>query len=146
MLLSDNHKLSLRIWGASHADAIGMKLDGIEKGIKINVDTLQAFVDRRKSVKSVYSTSRGEEDKIVITKGINDSVTTGESIEAAIFNKTQRKSDYENLKHTPRPSHADYPAYVKYSGSYDMSGGGKFSGRMTAPLCIAGGIAKQIFQ
>lgn len=145
-MLVANNKLTLSIWGESHAKAIGMKISGLKKGIKIDLDLLQAFVDRRKSVKSVYSTTRGEEDKVIITKGIENGITTGEVIEASILNKTQRSNDYDYLKNTPRPSHADYPAYVKYQGKYDMAGGGKFSGRMTAPLCIAGGIATQILE
>jgi chorismate synthase len=145
-MLVTNNKLSLSIWGESHAEAIGMKLSGIEKGLTIDLDLLQSFVDRRKSVKSVYSTSRGEEDKVIITSGIENGITTGECIEATILNKTHQSSDYDYLKYTPRPSHADYPAYVKYQGKCDMRGGGKFSGRMTAPLCIAGGIAEQILE
>jgi chorismate synthase len=145
-MLVANNKLSLSIWGESHAKAIGMKLSGIEKGITIDLDLLQSFVDRRKSIKSVYSTSRGEEDKVIITSGIENGITSGECIEAMILNKTYQSSDYDYLKYTPRPSHADYPAYVKYQGKCDMRGGGKFSGRMTAPLCIAGGIAEQILE
>lgn len=145
-MLLTNGKLMLGVWGESHGEAIGMKLSGIDKGIKIDLNKLQAFVDRRKSVKSVYSTSRCEEDKIIITSGIENGVTTGECIEAKILNNTQRSSDYDALKYTPRPSHADYPAFVKYNGNYDMSGGGKFSGRLTAPICIAGGIAAQILE
>lgn len=145
-MLFTNGKLKLDIWGESHSDAIGIKLWGIEKDIKIDLDKLQVFVDRRKSVKSVYSTTRGEEDKIIITSGIENGAATGECIEAKILNKTQISRDYDSLKYTPRPSHADYPAFVKYQGNYDMSGGGKFSGRLTAPICIAGGIAEQILQ
>lgn len=143
-MLLTNDKLTLSIWGESHGEAIGMKLSGIPKGIRIDLDELQMFVDRRKSVNSVYSTTRGEDDKVIITAGIENGLTNGAMIEAKILNKTQKSSDYEYLKFTPRPSHADYPAYVKYQGKLNMSGGGKFSGRMTAPICIAGGIAEQI--
>ncbi|HOO22397.1 MAG TPA: chorismate synthase [Clostridia bacterium] len=139
-------KISLKVWGESHGEAIGADIGGIPAGIKIDLDKLQEFCDRRKSVKNVYSTTRGEEDKIIITAGIENGITTGDTIGIKILNKTQRSSDYDELKYTPRPSHADYPAYVKYGGTYDMSGGGKFSGRLTSPVCAAGAIAGQILE
>lgn len=138
--------LRLQIEGESHGPSVGMRLNGIPAGISIDLDELQAFVDRRKSRKAAYSTTRGEEDKVLIRKGIENGRTTGGEIVAEIMNLTQRSSDYSDLKFKPRPSHADYPAYIKYGLDADLSGGGKFSGRLTAPLCIAGGIAIQILK
>lgn len=136
--------LKLEIWGASHASAIGMELEGIKAGEKIDLYELQTFVDRRSPVNSVYSTARMEADRVEILSGIEDGITNGKVIRARILNVNQRKADYDKLKNTPRPSHADYVANIKYAGKEDMQGGGKFSGRMTAPMCIAGGIALQI--
>ena len=83
---------------------------------------------------------------MIFEKGLGDGVTTGELIRAVIKNTNIRKNDYENLRDIPRPGHADFTAWAKYGSSVDMSGGGFFSGRMTAPMCIAGGIFSQIFQ
>ncbi len=136
--------LRLRIWGASHASAIGMEFEGISAGEKIDLEELQAFVNRRSAVSAVYSTSRREEDRVEILSGIDNGVTNGKVIRARILNVCHKSSDYESIKNTPRPSHADFVANIKYAGKEDMRGGGKFSGRMTAPMCIAGGIALQI--
>ncbi len=138
-------KIGYRIFGASHAEAVGVVLEGIGFGERIDLDRLQAFVDRRKAVSASYSTSRAEPDEIVIESGISDGVTTGREIVAKIYNKDVRRGDYD-YKYRPRPSHADYAAYMKYGEDYDASGGNKFSGRMTAPLCIAGGIVLQLLE
>ena len=99
---------------------------------------------RRAPGRDATSTSRKEPDRPEFLSGIENGVTTGEEIKAIIRNTNQHSTDYEKLKYTPRPSHADYGAFVKYKGECDMRGGGPFSGRLTAPLCIGGGIAKQI--
>ncbi|MEG1509872.1 MAG: chorismate synthase, partial [Clostridia bacterium] len=140
--------LNLQIIGESHSESIGMILSGVPKGVNINLQELQNFVDRRKSNSSKYSTKRKEKDKIILQSGIQNNATetfctNGEDIKFCIKNECQNSTDYNNLKNIPRPSHADYPAYIKYNGQ-SLVGGGKFSGRMTAPICIAGGIAKQI--
>ncbi|MEG2084936.1 MAG: chorismate synthase, partial [Clostridia bacterium] len=140
--------LNLQIIGESHSESIGMILSGVPKDININLQELQNFVDRRKSNSSKYSTKRKEKDKIILQSGIQNNATetfctNGEDIKFCIKNECQNSTDYNNLKNIPRPSHADYPAYIKYNGQ-SLVGGGKFSGRMTAPICIAGGIAKQI--
>lgn len=143
-MLWKGSRLELKIWGESHGDAIGMILSGIDKGQEIDINALQAFVDRRRSRPSVYSTTRYEPDQLIIKGGIKDGITTCEDIKIEIKNTLARSTDYSELKNKPRPSHADYPAYVKYGLDYNMAGGGKFSGRMTAPLTIAGGIAVQL--
>ena len=139
-------KIRFRIFGSSHAEEIGVSLEGVGFGEHIDLDELQAFVDRRKALPSVYSTPRMEPDEIIIESGIENGCTTGGEIVAKIKNQSVRRGDYSQYKNTPRPSHADYAAIKKYGDGYDISGGGKFSGRMTAPLCIAGGIAKQILK
>lgn len=136
-------KLKLSIFGQSHAKAIGMCLDGIPAGLSVDFDKLQAFLDRRAPGNNSYSTTRKESDKPEFLSGIVNGYTCGAPIAAVIENQNTRSGDYENLKDCPRPGHADYPAQVKYKGYQDVAGGGHFSGRLTASLCIAGGLCKQ---
>ena len=139
-------KIRFRIFGSSHSEEIGVSLEGVGFGEQIDVGELHAFVNRRKARAATYSTSRMEPDEIIIESGIENGCTTGGEIVAKIKNQNVRRGDYGQLKNCPRPSHADYAAIKKYGDGYDISGGGKFSGRMTAPLCIAGGVAKQILK
>ncbi len=135
--------LKLSIFGQSHGPSIGMVLDGIPAGLPVDLDKLQAFLNRRAPGRNGWSTSRKEEDKPEFLGGIFDGFTCGAPIAAVIPNKNTRPHDYSNLKNSPRPGHADYTADVKYGGFQDWRGGGHFSGRLTAPLCIAGGLCKQ---
>lgn len=135
--------LSLSIFGQSHGAAIGMTLDGIPAGLKVDLDELQAFLNRRAPGNNDYSTPRKEEDQPEILSGILNGFTCGSPIAAVIRNTNTRSKDYSNLKDCPRPGHADYTAEMKYKGFQDVAGGGHFSGRLTAPLCIAGGMCKQ---
>ena len=135
--------LKLSIFGQSHGAAIGMTLDGIPAGLPINDAELQNFLSRRAPGANEYATTRKESDRPEFLSGIVDGFTCGAPITAIIRNSNTRSSDYDNLKDCPRPGHADYTAHVKYSGYQDVSGGGHFSGRLTAPLCIAGGLCKQ---
>jgi len=137
----DNLKLS--IFGQSHGPAIGMTLDGIPAGLPVDPEKLQQFLNRRAPGQNDWSTPRKEEDRPEFLGGIYDGYTCGAPIAAVIYNKNTRSGDYSNLKDCPRPGHADYTAQVKYGGFQDAAGGGHFSGRLTAPLCIAGGLCKQ---
>ena len=122
-----------------------MNLDGIPAGEQINMDELAVFMARRAPGNDPYSTKRKEPDKPVFLSGIDENgITTGERIEAVIYNTNQHSSDYSSLVDIPRPSHADYAARIKYGDQVDLRGGGHFSGRLTAPMCIAGGICLQI--
>ena len=136
-------KLKLSIFGQSHGAAIGMTLDGIPAGLPVDLDKLQAFLNRRAPGNRDYSTPRKESDQPEILAGIVDGYTCGAPIAAMIRNTNTRSGDYGNLKDCPRPGHADYTAHIKYEGFQDVAGGGHFSGRLTAPLCIAGGLCKQ---
>jgi chorismate synthase len=120
-----------------------MTLDGIPAGLPVDLDKLQQFLNRRAPGQNDWSTPRKEEDKPEFLGGILDGYTCGAPIAAVIYNKNTRSGDYDNLKNCPRPGHADYTAQVKYGGFQDPAGGGHFSGRLTAPLCIAGGLCKQ---
>ena len=135
--------LKLSIFGQSHGPAIGMTLDGIPAGLPVDTEKLQTFLNRRAPGQNSWSTPRKEEDAPEFLAGILDGYTCGAPIAAVIHNKNTRSGDYENLKSCPRPGHADYTAQIKYGGFQDAAGGGHFSGRLTAPLCIAGGLCKQ---
>ena len=137
-------KLSYTIFGGSHESEIGIEVRGLPKGFEISQDKLNAFLQRRAPGKNSWSSQRKENDTPIFESGIANNVLTGEILHATINNTDVKRKDY-NLN-IPRPSHADYVAYVKYGSNFDMSGGGPFSGRMTTPLCILGAIAKQILE
>lgn len=143
--MSSNYgeNLKLSIFGQSHGAGIGMTLDGIPAGLGVDLDALQVFLNRRAPGQNAHSTPRKEADAPEILSGIIDGHTCGAPIAALIRNTNTRSGDYENLKDCPRPGHADYTAQVKYGGWQDVAGGGHFSGRLTAPLCIAGGLCRQ---
>ncbi len=135
--------LKLSIFGQSHGPAIGMILDGIPAGLPVDFEVLQAFLNRRAPGQNHISTPRKEADRPEFLSGIVDGHTCGAPIAAVIPNTNTRSGDYDNLKDCPRPGHADFTAQVKYGGWQDAAGGGHFSGRLTAPLCIAGGLCIQ---
>ena len=134
-------RLKLTVFGESHGPAVGMTLEGFPAGFEPNLAELQAFLNRRAPSASVFSTSRREADAPEFLSGLHDGRTCGDALTAIIRNTNARRADYANF--LPRPSHADYPAFVKYGGAMDLSGGGCYSGRLTAPICIAGGLCKQ---
>ena len=136
-------RLKLSIFGQSHGPAIGMTMDGIPAGLPVDLIKLQEFLNRRAPGQNEHSTTRKEADVPEFLSGIVDGYTCGAPITAIINNTNTRSGDYNELIDCPRPGHADYPAQVKYSGYQDVAGGGHFSGRLTAPLCIAGGLCKQ---
>ncbi len=135
--------LKLSIFGQSHGPAIGMTLDGIPAGNFIDFDKLQAFLNRRAPGQNNWSTPRTESDRPEFLSGVMDGYTCGAPIAAVIYNQNTRSVDYDELKDIPRPGHADLTAQYKYGGFQDTAGGGHFSGRLTAPLCIAGGMCLQ---
>ena len=135
--------LNLSIFGTSHGSQIGMTLQGIPAGLPIDLNKLQEFLNRRAPGQNDWSTPRKEADRPVFQSGFTDGRTNGECISAVIYNQNVRSGDYRNLQCIPRPGHADYTAWVKYGKEFDMAGGGPFSGRLTAPMCIAGGLCKQ---
>ncbi len=132
------------IFGQSHAPAIGVTMEGIPAGFAIDMEKLQSFLSRRAPGNSPTATARKEPDIPVFQTGLHGNVTTGDPITAIIENTNTRSKDYDNVRDCPRPGHADYPAFVKYGEI--PAGGGHFSGRLTAPLCIAGGICLQILE
>lgn len=133
------------IFGQSHAPAIGVTMEGLPYGFEIDMEKLNAFMARR-APGGRYSTPRKEADMPEFISGLVDGKTCGASVTAIIRNNDTRSKDYEYMRTVPRPGHADYTAMVKYGPSRDYAGGGQFSGRLTAPLCIAGGIAMQLLE
>ncbi len=134
--------LTVTVFGQSHAEAIGVVVDGLPAGLRIDMSELQAFMQRR-AAGGAFATARKEADIPEFVSGLVDGVSCGAPITALIRNENVRSGDYSELRDHPRPSHADYPASVRFDGENDIRGGGQFSGRLTAALCVAGGLCKQ---
>ena len=117
------------IFGQSHAPAIGVTMEGLPVGLSIDEAKLQAFLDRRAPGRKRGTTTRREVDKPVFIAGLAGGRTCGAPVTAVIYNTNTRSGDYENLRHVPRPGHADYPAMCRFGDSRDVAGGGQFSGR-----------------
>lgn len=140
------NNIKLSIFGESHGKAIGCVIDGLPAGIKLDMDKIYFEMARRAPGKDKTATPRQEKDFPNIISGVLDDVTTGAPLAMVIENTNTKSGDYSNLMSVPRPSHSDYPAYIKYNGKNDIRGGGHFSGRLTAPLVFAGAVAKQILE
>ncbi len=138
--------IHLSIFGQSHSPAIGCSLDGLPAGVELDLDALQRFLDRRAPGRSDTATMRREADAPEFVAGVTDGRTDGAPLAAIIRNADTRSGDYAGLRRVPRPGHADFPARIKYRNMHDVAGGGHFSGRLTAPLCVAGGIALQALE
>lgn len=132
------------IFGESHGPAIGVVLEGVPAGLELDLDAIRFDLARRAPGKSPLSTVRRESDEPHILSGVFEGRTTGAPLCALIENTDTRSKDYSQTKDLARPGHADYAAHVRYGGCNDYRGGGHFSGRLTAPLVFAGGVAKQI--
>ena len=132
------------IFGESHGPAVGVVLEGVPPGLELDLDAVRFDLSRRAPGKSPLSTARNEADQPQILSGVFEGRTTGAPLCAVIENTDTRSGDYAKTRDLARPGHADYPAHVRYQGFNDYRGGGHFSGRLTAPLVFAGGVAKQI--
>lgn len=139
---SIGHIFRITTFGESHGPALGGVIDGMPAGIRIDLDRIQQELDRRRPGQSAIVTSRNEPDRIQILSGLLEGTTTGTPIGFIIENTNQHSSDYDEMRHTYRPSHADYTYSVKY-GIRDHRGGGRSSARTTAPLVAAGAFARQ---
>ncbi|MGI6721186.1 MAG: chorismate synthase [Anaerovoracaceae bacterium] len=135
MQSSFGKNIRITIDGGSHEEEIGVTIEGLPPDLEIDMDKLQAFLDRRAPGRSPFTTARKEAD---VPVKVSD-----KPLRFVIRNTDVRSSDYRTVNRIPRPGHADYTAYLKYGDTINMAGGGPFSARMTAPLCIAGGIALQ---
>ncbi len=133
------------LFGESHGSKIGIVLERVPSGLILDLESIrQDMIRRSAKFFSGLSTSRHESDEVEIISGVLNNTTTGAPLCAEILNNNIRSGDYNNIKLIPRPSHADYAAFVRFNGFNDIRGGGHFSGRLTAPLVFAGNIAKQI--
>ena len=142
-MTSYGKNLNIRIYGGSHDSEIGLVVEGLPAGIVIDMDSLMSFMERRAPGRDRFSTSRKESDRPLFLTGVDENMTTnGETFHAVIRSENQRSGDYANLLNIPRPSHADYPAIIKSGGTVDLRGGGHFSGRLTAMMCVIGGVLK----
>ena len=133
------------IFGESHGPAVGVLLRDVPPGLPVD----EEFICRqllRRAPQDPLSTARHEPDQVEVLSGVYQGVTTGMPVCLLLRNRDVRSADYDALRHTPRPSHADYTAWVQSGGRNDPRGGGAFSGRLTAPLCIAGGICLQLLK
>ena len=140
------NKLKIGLFGESHGSHIGAIAYGFPSGFEISKDELNKFLSRRKTGQNKFTTQRKETDDYEIVSGYYNNRTTGTPFAVIIKNNDVNSKDYEQLKYKMRPSHADYTGHIKYRGFEDNRGGGHFSGRITAPLCVIGGIALQILK
>lgn len=141
-------KLNIQIYGGSHDDEIGIIATGLPAGFSFDREKLHAFMERRAPGRNLLSTQRKEADTPLFLTGVEEDgrTLTGGVLRAVIRNTAMRSSDYAATEFIPRPSHADFAARMKYGNAVDLRGGGHFSGRLTAPLCIVGGICLQYLE
>ena len=133
----------ITLYGESHQAMIGVVIDGVPPGIMIDEKKIREDLLKR-NPQAIGTTPRKEKDEFVITSGVFEGKSTGSPIHVMIPNSDVQSKDYSNLKRHPRPGHSDFVAHHKYSGFNDYRGGGRFSGRLTAPIVIAGTIAKMV--
>lgn len=147
MSTSYGKNINITVYGGSHDPEIGIIAEGLPKGLSFDFEELRALMKRRAPGQNAYSTPRKEADEPIFLSGVDlvdgRCLLNGEPMQAVIRNTNQRSSDYTATAFVPRPSHADFAARMKYGEAVDLRGGGHFSGRLTAPLCIVGGICLQ---
>ncbi len=137
------NNIRLSVFGESHGSGIGVVIDGLKPGIKLDTDEIMFHMSRRAPGKDKYSTPRPEADAFEILSGIFDGYTTGAPLCCFIKNTNTKSGDYSKMKTIMRPGHSDYPAHIKFGGFNDVRGGGHFSGRLTAPIVFAGSVCRQ---
>src|SRR5919109_2257706 len=133
-------------FGESHGRCVGIIVDGCPAGLPLNESDIQRLLDLRKPGQSILTTQRKEEDQVEILSGVFNGFTTGAPVCMLIWNHDSDSKPYEMIKNIPRPGHADYPAMVKYGGFADYRGSGRFSGRLTATLVMAGAVAGKLLK
>ena len=144
MSSSYGETIRFTLFGQSHGPVVGVTMEGVPPGFPIDLEALQAFLNRRAPGRSPTATARREEDRPEFLSGLVGNVTCGAPLTAVIPNRDIHPQDYRSLRDCPRPGHGDYTAQAKFHGAQDAAGGGHLSGRLTAPLCIAGGICLQL--
>lgn len=144
MSSSFGKNIGLSIFGESHGAAIGLVMEGLPAGFRPDWRQVEAFLERRAPGRSELATPRREADSFEILSGVKEGVLCGNPFAAIIRNTNVRREDYQQLADTPRPGHSDYTSWVKYGAAAELSGGGHASGRLTAPLCLAGALCLQL--
>ncbi len=141
-ILGKNFKIIC--FGESHGRCLGIVIDGCPAGLKLVKKDIQVELDKRKPGQSKIASQRKEEDKVEILSGLFQGFTTGAPMCLLVFNKDVQSESYQRFKDLLRPGHADFTAFLKYGAFNDYRGGGRFSGRITASLVMAGAIAKKL--
>ena len=144
MSFSIGNHIKYSIFGESHGEAVGMCIDGLPAGIKIDQNIIDCALQRRRP-SSKFTTKRVEKDEITWLSGITKGYSNGGNLCFMIRNRDIFQKDYDDFRRYPRPSHSDYPASVKYQNFHDVNGGGFFSARLTAALVVTGSIINNEF-
>ncbi len=139
------NEITITLFGESHGIAIGCVIDGLPSGFEIDMERLSFDMNLRRAVGKI-STGRTEADQVKILSGVKNGKTEGTPVALLIENTNVRSHDYNAIEEMARPGHADYAAQMRYQGYQDPSGGGHFSGRLTAPLVAAGSICRQMLE
>lgn len=145
-MMSMGRAFRVTLFGSSHGPEVGATLEGVPAGTPLDLARVQQALDRRRPVGRRLATKRQEEDRLVIDSGLQEGRADGTVIRGHVANQDVRRGPYEQMRDTPRPGHADYPARVRYGAAADLSGGGIFSGRMTVGLVFAGAVAAQMLE
>lgn len=140
------NNIKYSIFGESHGAGIGITIDGLPSGIKLDMEKIKFEMDRRRPGRNSTSTPRNESDSFEILSGFFNGRTTGVPLCALIRNNNNNSKDYNELQYKMRPGHGDYTGNIRYNGFNDYRGGGHFSGRITAPMVFAGAVGKQILR
>jgi len=140
------NSIKISVFGESHGKGIGVVIDGLPAGKRLDMDRIYIQMSRRAPGRDKTATPRLEKDIPEIMSGVLNDTTTGAPLCALIRNTNTRSGDYGNILSRPRPGHADYTGFVRYGGFNDISGGGHFSGRLTAPIVFAGAVCRQILE
>jgi chorismate synthase len=140
-MMSIGNAYRVTVFGSSHGPEVGAVIVGVPKGRPVDLPAIQRALDRRRPVGRRLASRRHEDDQLVVDSGVSRGVADGAPIRLHVANQDVRSGDYDRLRDTPRPGHADFPARVRYGANADLAGGGIFSGRMTVGLVAAGAIA-----
>ena len=143
-MMTFGRRLRVTVFGSSHGPEVGAEIQGVPEGTPIELSDLQRALDRRRPVGRRLATRRREEDRLVVETGVDGGRATGALVRLHVANTDVRRRDYDKLRNTPRPGHADFPARARFGPDADLSGGGIFSGRMTVGLVAAGAIGAAI--
>jgi chorismate synthase len=143
-MMQFGEQFRVTVFGSSHGPEVGVTVDGLPRGIPIDVEAIQSALDRRRPVGRRLATKRSEEDRLILDSGVSEGRADGTAFRAHVANEDVRREPYDRLVDTPRPGHADFPARTRYGPEADLSGGGIFSGRMTVGLVIAGALARSL--